>query len=375
MSRQVTISRRALLIMGLTYAAILTATGLAWFWFYELTVLAKNMALTGSAVSWLKDVAHIHGVVTLSILGVLAYLFGLRHGLDADHLAAIDNSTRKLVQERKRSLFTGTFFSLGHSTVVILMAVALMAATRYIVHSLANIENVGSIIGTLVSGGFLYIIGFLNFLVLLEIYDIYREFRRGRLDEARLEDALMRRGFMNKFFRGLFRIVDKDYYMYPIGFLFGLGFDTATEVATLAISAAVAGVFINIPLWYLLVFPVLFTVGMVLTDTTDGFFMNYAYNWAFKDSLRKVWYNLTMTLISIMVAWIVGTLELLGLVQSEFNLSGPFWNWIALVNGETWWEYIGVIIVLTFAATWLISYMIYKFRISRLVGGISSGVR
>ncbi len=195
MSGQVTISRRALLIMGgSTYAAILMATGLAWFWFYKLITLAHNAVLSGSAASWLGDVAHIHGVVTLSILGVLAYLFGLRHGLDADHLAAIDNSTRKLVQERKRSLFTGTFFSLGHSTVVILMAVALMIATRYVVSSLANIENIGSIIGTLVSGGFLYIIGFLNFLVLLEIYDIYREFRRGRLNEARLEDALMRRG-------------------------------------------------------------------------------------------------------------------------------------------------------------------------------------
>ncbi|ADN51689.1 HoxN/HupN/NixA family nickel/cobalt transporter [Vulcanisaeta distributa] len=371
MSEQLVIGRKTALIMGLTYTAILTATGLAWFWFYELVTLAHNAAFSSSATSWLGDVAHIRGAVTLSILGVLAYLFGLRHGLDADHLAAIDNSTRKLVQERKRSLFTGTFFSLGHSTVVILMAVALMIATRYIVKSLANIENVGSIIGTLISGGFLYIIGFLNFLVLLEIYDIYREFRRGRLDEARLEDALMRRGFMNKFFRGLFKIVDEDYYMYPIGFLFGLGFDTATEVATLAISAAVAGVFTNIPLWYLLVFPVLFTVGMVLTDTTDGFFMNYAYNWAFRDSLRKLWYNLTMTLISIMVAWIVGTLELLGLVQSEFNLGGPFWDWIALVNGETWWEYVGVIIVFTFAVTWIISYVIYRLKISRLGMGTS----
>jgi high-affinity nickel-transport protein len=357
------VSRRAWVIMGSTYASILIATGLTWLWFYDLVQLTRNMALTGKAVSALADVAHIHGAVTLAILGILAYLFGLRHGLDADHLAAIDNSTRKLVQERKRSLFTGTFFSLGHSTVVVLMAIALMVATRYIVKNLDLFENYGSIIGTLISGGFLYIIGLLNFLVLLEIYDIYREFRRGRLDEARLEDALMRRGFMNKFFRGLFKIVDKDYYMYPIGFLFGLGFDTATEVATLAISAAVAGVFVNIPLWYLLVFPILFTVGMVLTDTTDGFFMNYAYNWAFKDTLRKLWYNLTMTLISIMVAWVVGTLELLGLVQSEFNLTGPFWDWIAAVNGETYWSFIGVIIVFTFAVTWTVSYTIYRLRI------------
>jgi len=357
-------SRRAWVTMGLTYAAVLIATGLAWLWFYDLVQLTHDAALTGEALSALANAAHIHGAVTLAVLGVLAYLFGLRHGLDADHLAAIDNSTRKLVQEGKRPLFTGTFFSLGHSTVVILMAVALMAATRYVAESLASIENYGSIIGTLISGGFLYVIGLLNFLVLLEIYDIYREFRRGRLDEARLEDALMRRGFMNKFFKGLFKIVDRDYYMYPIGFLFGLGFDTATEVATLAISAAVAGVFVKVPLWYLLVFPILFTVGMVLVDTTDGFFMSYAYSWAFRDSLKKLWYNLTMTLISIIVAWAVGTLELLGLVQSELNLAGPFWDWIAAVNGEELWSFIGVIIVSTFAATWAASYAVYRLKIA-----------
>ena len=169
---------------------------------------------------------------------------------------------------------------------------------------------------------------------------------------------------MNKFFKNLFKIIDKQYYMYPIGFLFGLGFDTASETALLAISAAVAGVFLEIPLWSLLVFPFLFTAGMTLIDTTDGLFMNTAYGWAFLgDSLKKLWYNLTMTLISIMVAYIVGTLELLGLIQSEFNLNGPFWDLIATINGDVWWGNIGVIIVFTFVITWTISYIIYRTKL------------
>ncbi|MEM3759108.1 MAG: HoxN/HupN/NixA family nickel/cobalt transporter [Saccharolobus sp.] len=323
---------------------------------------------------WLFDISNrvsgisIHvekGVVgSFFTLGVLAYLFGLRHALDADHLAAIDNATRKLVQEGKDSRLVGLFFSLGHSSVVILLAVALMIATRYIASSIPSLENMGNIIGTLISGGFLYIIGFLNLLVLFEIYDIYKSARNKNINEKDLDEVLLKRGFMNKFFKNLFKIIDKQYYMYPIGFLFGLGFDTASETALLAISAAAAGVFLEIPLWSLLVFPFLFTAGMTLIDTTDGLFMNTAYGWAFLgDSLKKLWYNLTMTLISIMVAYIVGTLELLGLIQSEFNLNGPFWDLIATINGDVWWGNIGIIIVLTFVITWTISYIIYRTKL------------
>ncbi|WP_286189056.1 HoxN/HupN/NixA family nickel/cobalt transporter [Sulfolobus sp. S-194] len=311
------------------------------------------------------NIKEAHTEATFLILGILAYLFGLRHAVDADHLAAIDNATRKLVQEKKSSYFTGLFFSLGHSTIVILLSIALMIATRIITSDIPRLENLGSIIGTLISGGFLYIIGFLNLLVLLEIYNMYKIYSRERqLNEKKLEELLLKRGFINRYFNKLFKIVDRQYYMYPIGVLFGLGFDTASETAVLAISAATAGVFLKIPLWSLLVFPFLFTAGMTLIDTTDGFFMNSAYGWAFMGSpIRKLWYNLTMTTISIIVAYIVGTFELLGLIQSEFNLSGIFWNWIATINGETYWSSIGIIIASTFAITWALSYILYKIKI------------
>lgn len=333
-------------------------TSLLFLWLINTSNIVGNINVKAS---------HVTG--TFFTLGILAYLFGLRHALDADHLAAIDNSTRKLVQESKPAYFTGLFFSLGHSTVVILLSVALIIATRYVASNIPTLENLGSIIGTLISGGFLYIIGLLNLLVLFEIYDIYKMASREKnIDENKLNDVLLKRGFMNKYFRGLFKIVNNQYYMYPIGFLFGLGFDTASETALLAISAAAAGIFLKIPIYSLLVFPFLFTAGMSLIDTTDGFFMNGAYGWAFLGHpIRKVWYNLTMTSISIIVAYVVGTFELLGLVQSEFNLSGPFWDWIALINGETWWGNIGIIIVITFAITWIISYTLYKIKVEKQI--------
>ncbi len=352
----------------LFYSAEAVITALLFYWLFSASRAVGN---------YMIRVKDLHVAATFLTLGVLAYVFGLRHALDADHLAAIDNSTRKLVQEGKPAYFTGLFFSLGHSTVVILLAIALMVATRKVVSSLPTLENIGTIVGTLVSGGFLYLIGALNFFVLLEIYEIYKQFSKERnLDEKRLEKALLERGFMSRYFRKLFKIIDNQYYMYPIGFLFGLGFDTASETALLAISAAAAGVFMKIPFWELLVFPFLFTAGMTLLDTTDGFFMNTAYNWAFLGSpIRKLWYNLTMTLISVMVAYAVGTMELLGLIQSEFNLKGAFWNWIAEINGESAWTNIGIIIVFTFAITWAVSYIVYKTRVEKSAESIGLGRR
>lgn len=344
-------------IMILFYSLEIIITVFLFLWLVSLSnIIGPSIKIT---------IKEAHTEATFLVLGILAYLFGLRHAVDADHLAAIDNATRKLVQEKKSSYFTGLFFSLGHSTIVILLSIALMIATRLITSDIPTLENLGSIIGTLVSGGFLYIIGFLNLLVLLEIYNIYKAYSREKqINENKLEELLLKRGFMNRYFNKLFKIVDRQYYMYPIGVLFGLGFDTASETAVLAISAATAGVFLKIPLWSLLVFPFLFTAGMTLIDTTDGFFMNSAYGWAFMGSpIRKLWYNLTMTTISIIVAYIVGTFELLGLIQSEFNLSGSFWNWIATINGETYWSSIGIIIVSTFAITWVLSYILYKIKI------------
>ncbi|WP_338603049.1 HoxN/HupN/NixA family nickel/cobalt transporter [Sulfolobus tengchongensis] len=345
-------------IMGTFYVSEGIITGLLFYWLLSLSRITENTTI---------NVRESHITATFFTLGILAYLLGLRHALDADHLAAIDNSTRKLVQEKKPSHFTGLFFSLGHSSVVIILASILIVATRYIASNIPALENIGSIIGTLISGGFLYIIGLLNLLVLLEIYNIYVLLKRNEdIDDKKYEEVLLKRGFMNRFFKKLFKIVDKQYYMYPIGFLFGLGFDTASETALLAISATASGIFLKVPLWSLLIFPFLFTAGMTLIDATDGFFMSNAYNWAFLgDPIKKLWYNLTMTSISILIAYLVGTLELLGLVQSQLNLNGFFWNLISEINGNLWWGNIGIIIVITFAISWLLSYILYKTRIKK----------
>jgi high-affinity nickel-transport protein len=336
-----------------------------------LVFYAVNVTVTAFLFLWLfalsakvGDVKYQGQTVTFMTLGILAYIFGMRHAVDADHLAAIDNSTRKLTQEGKDAKFAGLFFSLGHSTVVTLLSVALVVSARAVEAYIPQLEDVGGTIGTLISAGFLYIIGLLNFLVFFEIYQIYKHMRKERLDEGRLNEALLKRGFMARYFGKLFKIVDKQYYLYLIGFLFGLGFETASETALLAISAASAAT-TSVPVWELLIFPLLFTAGMTLIDTTDGFFMTSAYRWAFDNPIRKIWYNLTMTIISVTVAWAIGTLETLGLVQSEFNLSGGVWDWIADVTGDVWWGSIGIMIVGLFAVTWAVSIILYKVKIQR----------
>jgi len=343
--------------------------GIAVFYLLEASVTVALFyflySLSG-AVGGIKVRVEEGIVASFLSLGFLAYFLGLRHALDADHLAAIDNATRKLMQEGKSSHFTGLFFSLGHSTVVILLALALIAATREVASRIPSLESLGSLVGTMVSGGFLYLIGFLNFIVLLEIYRVFKEVRDRGADESQINEALLKRGFMNRYLGGLFRVVNTQYHMYPIGFLFGLGFDTASETALLAISAAASGVFLKVPLWTLVVFPLLFTAGMTLLDTTDGLFMSSAYRWAFLgDQMRKVWYNLTMTFISILVCYLVGTLEVLGLIQSELGLSGPIWDWVSLINGGVWWGNIGLIIIFTFALTWGMSVLLFKVVIER----------
>jgi len=342
----------------------------------KLTLLAiffvTNLALTGIFFAYLFQLPKYQmkiqtdtGVITGTFitLGVLAYAFGLRHAVDADHLAAIDNTTRKFLQEGKDPWFIGTFFSLGHSTVVILLSLLLIIATRFVATDITDFENIGGIIGTLVSAGFLYIIALLNTLVLFEIYSIYKELKRG-IDEQKLNQVLLKRGFMNRFFGKLFKIIEHEWQMYIVGFLFGLGFDTASEVALLAISATLAGAFVSVPITTILVLPALFALGMSLIDTFDGIFMRTAYGWAFKNTLAKLWYNLTMTLISILVAAVIGTIELLGILQSEFNLAGPFWDQIAALN-NVYWETLGYVIIGTFAITWLVSAIIYKVKVTK----------
>jgi len=349
---KISVTKFTLLAIFFTINLVLTMIFFAYLFQlpkYQMKIQTDTGAITGTFIT----------------VGVLAYTFGLRHAVDADHLAAIDNTTRKLLQEGKDPWFIGTMFSLGHSTVVILLSLMFIIATRFIASNLTTFQNIGGIVGTLVSAGFLYILALLNTLVLFEIYSIYKQVKREKnLDEQRLNEALLKRGFMNRFFGKFFKIVEHEWQMYIIGFLFGLGFDTATEVAILAISATLAGAFASIPMTTILVLPTLFALGMSLIDTLDGIFMRTAYGWAFKNTLAKLWYNLTMTLISVFIAAVVGTIELLGILQSEFNLAGPFWDQIAAVN-NVYWETLGYVIICTFAITWIVSAIIYKGKVTK----------
>jgi nickel/cobalt transporter (NiCoT) family protein len=304
-------------------------------------------------------------------LGILAYTLGLRHGVDADHICAIDNTTRKLLQQGKRPYTVGTWFSLGHSTIVMAMLVALVLAARFILSTYPTFAAVGAVLGTAISGGFLYLIAFINLLIFWEVYQIFRQLRSGTLDNAALERQLNQRGFMNRYFNWLFKFVNEPWQIYPVGVLFGLGFDTATEVTLIAITVTVGTAAAGFPLWMVLVLPFMFTCGMVLTDTSDGIGMRYAYGWAFLKPIRKVYYNLTMTVISVLVAFVIGTIEILGVVASELNLSGGlfgFWttmNWLnnaAGPYGIDVWGYVGIGIVALFIGCWLIAMAIYRWK-------------
>jgi len=302
----------------------------------------------------------------LAGLGLVSYVFGLRHGVDADHIAAIDNTTRKLLQEKRRPLTVGTWFSLGHSTIVFGLIVAFVVATRAVGGSIQWLQAAGDVFGTLVSGGFLWVIGLVNVVIVLGVYRVFRTMREGKLDQAELDRLMENRGFLNRYFHPLFKLIKKPWQIYPIGVLFGLGFDTATEVALIAISVGV-GVSTNVPIYYILVLPLMFTCGMVLVDTTDGVLMMAAYGWAFLNPLRKVYYNLTVTIISVMVAWFVGSVELLQVLSAELRLSGGFWAWLDGLSFET----MGYAIVGLFVLSWVVSmayWRVNKFE-QRYVGG------
>ena len=293
--------------------------------------------------------------IVLAGLGLVSYLLGLRHAVDADHIAAIDNTTRKLLQENKRPLAVGTWFSLGHSTVVVGLIIAFVAAARAVSAGIPTLEADGNVIGTLASGGFLWIIGLVNLVIVIGIYQVFKKMREGQLDQNQLDELMENRGFMNRFFHQFFKVVKEPWQIYPIGVLFGLGFDTATEVALIAISVGV-GVSANIPLYYVLVLPLMFTCGMVLIDTTDGVVMRMAYGWAYLNPLRKVYYNLTVTIISVMVAWLIGSIELLQVLSTELSLGGGFWVWLNGLDFET----IGYGIVALFVASWVVSLVYWK---------------
>lgn len=293
----------------------------------------------------------------LAGLSTVAYILGLRHAVDVDHIAAIDNVTRKLMQEGKDPMFVGTWFSLGHSTIVVGLIVALIFFTRSVTGIIPSLQNNGAVIGTAVSGTFLWLIGLMNLAIAISIYGVYRDMRSGRKGSLELEELLTKRGFLNRYFHPLFKIVTRSWQVYPIGVLFGLGFDTASEVALIAISVG-AGVSGQIPLWMIMVLPFMFTCGMVLLDTTDAIAMKKAYSWAFLRPIRKIYYNLTLTIISVMVALAIGTIEVLQVLSLELDPKGAFWTWISGLN----FSEIGYFIVAIFVTTWLVSIAYYRYR-------------
>jgi len=308
--------------------------------------------------------------VVLAGLGLISYVLGLRHAVDADHIAAIDNTTRKLLQEKKRPLTVGTWFSLGHSTIVVGLIVVFVIAARAISSSVPTLQADGHIVGTMVSGGFLWIIGLVNVIIVLGVYKVFRMMREGKLDQGELDNLMEKRGFMNRFFHGLFKVVNEPWQIYPVGVLFGLGFDTATEVALIAMSVGV-GVSASVPLYYVLVLPLMFTCGMVLIDTTDGVVMRMAYGWAFLNPLRRVYYNLTVTIISVMVAWLIGSIEILQVLSTELNLGGGFWVWLDGLDFET----LGYGIVALFIASWVVAMVYWKVNRleQRYAGSMGTG--
>ncbi len=303
---------------------------------------------------------HIDKVKTFGIgTGLLAYTLGMRHAFDADHISAIDNTTRKLMAEGKRPLSVGFFFSLGHSSVVFVLAVllnfGLRALNTQVQNGSSGLHHVTGLVGTVVSGGFLYVIAILNVVILVSIVRIFFALRRGAFDHDELERQLDSRGLLNRFFGPLARRVDTSWKMYPVGFLFGLGFDTATEIALLVLAGT--SVASGLPFWAILSLPFLFAAGMSLFDTADGSFMNFAYGWAFANPVRKIYYNIVITGLSVTVAFAIGTVELLSVLQSELGLHGGVWDYAQSFNINT----AGFVIVGVFVVTWLVALAVWRF--------------
>ena len=326
--------RRRLVVL---YAAIAGANLGAWAW--ALIAFRHYPLLIGTSL--------------------LAYGLGLRHAIDADHIAAIDNVTRKLMHDGSQPIGTGFFFSLGHSTVVVLASVAIAATATAFTASLAPLRDVGGIVGTAVSAMFLLAIAVMNLFILASVYRAFHRVKNGgTFVEEDLDLLMSGGGLLARIFRPLFGMVRKSWHMYPLGLLFGLGFDTATEIGLLGISAAEAAR--GLPIWSIMIFPALFTAGMSLVDTTDSVLMLGAYGWAYAKPMRKLYYNLTITFISVVVALLIGGIEALGLVGRRFAFHGVFWESVARLNGN--FGTIGYVIVAVFAVSWGVSTLVYRVK-------------
>jgi nickel/cobalt transporter (NiCoT) family protein len=303
-------------------------------------------------------------------VGITAYTLGLRHAFDADHIGAIDNTTRKLMRNGQRPLGVGFFFSLGHSTIVFALALGFSIGIRGLSGAVSSdgssLHQATGVIGPAVSGTFLVGIGVLNLLVLISIVKIFRNMRRGQYDEAELEQQLDSRGFMNRLYRRATGSVTRPWQMYAVGLLFGLGFDTATEIALLAAAGAAATG--GLPIYAILCLPVLFAAGMSLLDTIDGAFMNFAYGWAFSKPVRKVFYNITITWLSVLVALVIGTIELMSVLADRLTLTGQPWDFVSGLD----LNYVGYAIAALFVLTWVIAIAVW--RVGRIEDKWSAGV-
>jgi nickel/cobalt transporter (NiCoT) family protein len=308
---------------------------------------------------WIWAVVAFRNHPVLLGTALLAYGFGLRHAVDADHIAAIDNVTRKLMQEKKRPVAVGFFFSLGHSTVVVLASVAVAIAASAMQARFDHYKEIGGVAGTLVSALFLFAIAVMNLIILKGIYRAWRHVRNGGdyVDDD-FDMLLADRGFLARLFRPLFRIVARSWHMYPLGFLFGLGFDTATEIGLLGIAATQASK--GLSPWAIMVFPVLFSAGMSLIDTLDGHLMLGAYGWAYLKPVRKIYYNMTITFVSVLVAVVIGGIEGLGLLGDQLKLQGPVWDAIGALNDN--FGTLGYFIIGIFTLSWIASVLIYRVR-------------
>lgn len=292
-------------------------------------------------------------------VGITAYTLGLRHAFDADHIGAIDNTTRKLMNEGQRPLSVGFFFSLGHSTIVFLLGALVVVGVRGLSGAVENdsstLHKATGLVGPTVSGTFLFLIGILNLIILVSIVRIFRRMRHGEFDEQELDRQLNNRGFMNRFYGRATRAIRKPWQMYPLGMLFGLGFDTATEVSLLVLAGgAAAG---GLPWYAILCLPILFAAGMSLLDTIDGAFMNFAYGWAFSKPVRKIFYNITITGLSVLVALMIGTIELMSVLADKLSLTGGLWDFASNLDLNL----VGYVLVGLFVATWAIALAVWRF--------------
>jgi high-affinity nickel-transport protein len=319
-----------------------------------------TLLVSANIGAWAWALVAFHDYPVLLGTALLAYSFGLRHAVDADHIAAIDNVTRKLMQEGKRPIGVGLFFSIGHALVLVI-GTAVIAETVVSLQggSFRSFNDIGGIIGTVISASFLFAMSAMNLAIAWSVYRTFRHVSRGgAYVEEDFDMLLNKRGLFSRLFRPLFHLIGSSWQMLLVGFLFGLGFDTATEVSLLTISATEAGHGMSV--WSILAFPALFTAGMALVDTTDGVLMLGAYGWAFLKPIRKLYYNLTITLISALVALVIGGIETLGLVGSELDLGGGFWDGVGAINDN--FGTVGYAVIGIFVASWIVSLLVYRFR-------------